>query len=111
MAEETKKDASDVNLDHDDVTTTYANWYQVLGTPEEVLVEFGLTPTLGLVTENPIRVKQRLVMSFYTAKRLAAHLHYAVRRYESAFGSLEIDVPARLEGLAAKREAGKKKAA
>jgi hypothetical protein len=86
-------------LDLSDITTTYANWYQVVGTPEELIVDFGLTPTLGIATEKPIRVKQRLVMSFWTAKRLLTHLHYAIRRYESAFGPLEIDVPTRLQAL------------
>jgi hypothetical protein len=70
----------------------------------------GLTPTLGLVTDAPIRVKQRIVMSFYTAKRLVAHLHYAIRRYESAFGSLEIDIPTRLQAIAARLEARNKAA-
>jgi hypothetical protein len=92
-------------LDHSDVTTAYANWYQVLGTPEELIVELGVTPNLGVVTADPIQVKQRLVMSFYTAKRLVTHLHYAIRRYESVFGELEIDVPARMHALAEAKKA------
>ena len=47
--------------------------------------------TLGIVTSTPIRVKQRTVMSFQTAKRLLTHLHYAIRRYESVFGEVEIE--------------------
>jgi Protein of unknown function (DUF3467) len=78
-------------LDLDHVTTIYTNWYRVTGSPEEMILEFGLTPTLGMVTEDPIRVSQRLVMSFYTAKRLLAHLHYAVKRHEEVFGTLEMD--------------------
>lgn len=85
------------NLDRSELSTTYANWYQVIGTPEEMLVEFGLTPHLGVTTAEPIRVRQRVVMSIYTAKRLLAHLHLAVRRYESTFGPVEIDIPARMK--------------
>jgi hypothetical protein len=92
-------------LDLSDVTSTYANWYQVTGTPEELMIEFGLTPHLGVVTTEPVRVKQRLVMSFYTAKRLMTHLHYAIKRYESVFGNLEIDVPKRIKALSAGRKA------
>jgi Protein of unknown function (DUF3467) len=92
-------------LDTSEVTNTYANWYQVIGTPEELMVELGLTSKLGVVTEDPVRVKQRLVMSFYTAKRLVTHLHYAIRRYESVFGDIEIDVPKRLEALHTTRKA------
>src|SRR5438105_68676 len=61
-------------LDFTDVVSSYTNWYQVTGTAEELILDFGLTPHLGVVTEDPIRVRQRLVMSFYTAKRLLAHL-------------------------------------
>jgi hypothetical protein len=71
----------------------------VVGTPEELMVEFGVTPKLGVVTSDPVRVRHRMVLSFYTAKRLVAHLHYAIRRYESVFGEIEIDVPKRLESL------------
>ena len=102
MADEVKQETP---LDYSDVTTAYANWYQVLGTPEELMVELGLTPSLGVVTDDPIRIKQRLVMSFYTAKRLVTHLHYAIRRYESVFGELEIDVPARIHALSQARKA------
>jgi len=78
-------------VDVSNVTTTYTNWYRVTGSPEELLLEFGLTPNMGIVTEEPIRVSQRLVMSHYTAKRLLAHLHYALKRHEEIFGQLEMD--------------------
>src|SRR5262245_53471270 len=106
MAEQGKQvGATEYPLDLSDVTSTYANWYQVIGTPEEVMIEFGLTPQLGVVTSEPVRVKHRMVMSFYTAKRLMTHLHYAIKRYESVFGTLEIDVPKRIKALAAGRKA------
>jgi hypothetical protein len=100
MADNAKKDVpQEAPLDLSELTTTYTNWYQVVGTPEELIVDFGLTPTLGVATKKPIRIKQRLVMSFWTAKRLLSHLHYAIRRYEDTFGPLEVDVPTRLQAL------------
>ena len=84
-------------LDLSQVETSYANWYRITGTGEELLVEFALTPHLGVVTDDPIRVKQRLVLSFYTAKRLLAHLHYALKRHESFFGPLEMDIRKRIK--------------
>ena len=93
-------------LDLSDVQTVYTNWYRVTGTPEELMLEFAVTPHLGVVTEDPIRVKQRMVMSFYTAKRLVAHLHYALRRHESFFGTLEMDIRKRMKGPDAPGERG-----
>ena len=99
MAEEgnTPAAAPQAPLDFSDVVSSYTNWYQVTGTPEELILDFALTPSLGVVTEDPIHVKQRLVMSFYTAKRLIAHLHYALRRHESMFGALEMDIRKRIQ--------------
>jgi hypothetical protein len=94
-AQEARKEAP---LDFDGVTTTYSNWYRITGSPEELILEFALTPSLGVVTDDPIRVSQRLVMSFYTAKRLLAHLHYAVKRHEEVFGQLEMDFRRRMKG-------------
>jgi len=105
MAEHMKGDAMELPLDMSQLSTNYTNWYQVTGTPEEMILDFGVTASLGVVTSDPVRVKQRLVMSFYTAKRLLTHLHYAVKRYENAFGPLEIDVPTRLQALSASRKA------
>ena len=61
-----------------------------------MILEFALTPHLGVVTEDPIRVKHRMVLSYYTAKRLLTHLQMAVQRHEAAFGSVEIDVGKRV---------------
>jgi uncharacterized protein DUF3467 len=100
MSETVNRPAAPVEppLDLSQVETAYANWYRVTGTAEELLVEFALTPHLGVVTDEPIRVKQRLVLSFYTAKRLLAHLHYALKRHEAFFGPLEMDLRKRIKG-------------
>ncbi|HKB40823.1 MAG TPA: DUF3467 domain-containing protein [Gemmataceae bacterium] len=98
MAEAERKAAppQEAPLDTSHMQTTYTNWYRVTGTAEEFILEFGLSPSLGM-TADPIRVSDRLVMSFYTAKRLLAHLTYALQQHERAFGALEIDVMRRLQ--------------
>jgi len=95
QGQETQRREAPLDLSH--VTTTYANWYRVTGSPEELILEFGLTPNMGLVTEEAIRVSQRLVLSHYTAKRLLAHLHYALKRHEEVFGQLEMDFRKRMK--------------
>ena len=37
-------------LDLSQLTTSYANWYQVTGTPEEMIIDFGITANLGVIT-------------------------------------------------------------
>jgi hypothetical protein len=105
MSEHKRVEELEPRLDLSQLSTSYANWYQVTGTPEEMIIDFGVTANLGIVTGDPVRVNRRLVMSFYTAKRLLTHLHYAVKRYENAFGPLEIDIPTRMQNLSAARKA------
>ena len=78
----------------------YANFFRVTGTPEELVLDFGLNtmqvlPTGGI---EPVKVSHRLVLSFYTAKRLLGALQMAVHRYENSFGVLETDVQKRVRG-------------
>jgi hypothetical protein len=76
--------------------STYANFCRVTGTPEELIVDFGLNKQVGPETAEPIEIAQRLIVNFYTAKRLLAALHMAVQRHEAAFGTLETDVQKRV---------------
>jgi hypothetical protein len=77
---------------------TYANFCRVTGTPEELIVDFGLNKQVGPELSEPIEIAQRLIVNFYTAKRLLAALHMAVQRHEAAFGVLETDVQKRVVG-------------
>ena len=77
---------------------TYANFCRVTGTPEELIVDFGLNKQVGPEMAEPIEIAQRLIVNFYTAKRLLAALHMAVQRHEAAFGVLETDVQKRVVG-------------
>jgi len=87
-----------VTIDASSMTSSYTNWYRVTGTPEELIIDFGLNPQMGQIPTEPIKLTNRLVMNFYTAKRLMAHLQWAVSRHEQFFGVLEVDFQKRVRG-------------
>jgi hypothetical protein len=73
-------------------STTYSNFFRVTGTFEELILDFGLHT--GAILPNgpePIKLTQRMILSFPTAKRLLAALQVAVARHEQTFGTVEID--------------------
>jgi len=75
----------------------YANFARVSPAPEELILEFGLNPNLpGANPPKAIKVSQRIVLNYFTAKRLWAALSMAVQRHEQAFGILETDVTKRV---------------
>src|SRR5436309_7547737 len=89
----------EVKVDEAGMTSSYTNWYRVTGTPEELVIDFGLNPQMGQVPTEAIKLNTRLVMNFYTAKRLLNALQFAVQRHESFFGVVEVDVQKRVRGF------------
>jgi hypothetical protein len=85
-----------VPVDESHIAATYANFCRVTGTPEELIVDFGLNKQVAGTTPETIQLTQRIIVNFFTAKRLAYALHMAVQRYEQAFGVLETDVQRRV---------------
>jgi len=87
-----------IPVDTGDLTSVYANFFRVTGTPEELVLDFGLNTTQVTQTGAPeaVKLNHRLVMSFYTAKRLLSALQWAVNRYETNFGVLETDFQRRM---------------
>ena len=84
-----------VAIEDKDAATLYANFCRVTGTPEELIIDFGLNAQpFGTPTE-PIRASQRIVTNYFTAKRLLHALALSVQRHEQAFGVLETDVQKR----------------
>ena len=85
------------------ITARYSNIVRVTGTPEEVILDIGLDrPAIGAAGKKAAApaqqtFDQRLVLSFYTAKRLWRAVELAVQRHEAAFGRLETDVRRRLQ--------------
>jgi hypothetical protein len=86
-----------IQLDDSKAIACYANFCRVTGTPEEVILDLGLNAQpFGSPTE-PIHVSQRIIVNYYTAKRMLAALQITVQRHESAFGVLETDVQKRAQ--------------
>lgn len=86
-----------VQVNDDRAAATYANFCRVTGSPEELIVDFGLNPQPVGIPKDPIHVTQRVIMNFYTAKRLLAALQMSVQRHEAVFGVLETDIQKRLK--------------
>ncbi len=81
-----------VRVDDTGISASYANFCRVTGSPEELIIDFGLNPQPMGPPKDPINVSQRVIVNFFTAKRLLAALQMAVQRHERVFGVLETDV-------------------
>ena len=86
-----------IKIDESNAVCSYANFCRVTGSPEELIVDFGLNAQGMNVSEKPIEINQRIVLNFYTAKRLLHALHLSVKNHEQVFGDLEIDVQKRIQ--------------
>ncbi len=85
-----------VQLDDSKAVACYANFCRVTGTPEELIIDFGLNPQPFGVPTSPIPITQRIITNFYTAKRMLHALQLTIQRHEATFGVLEIDVQKRV---------------
>jgi len=95
-AEQPQPQPQQLAVDSSKAHAAYSNFCRVTGTPEELIVDFGLNAQpMGVPTE-PIEISQRIVLNFFTAKRLLAALHMSLQRHEAAFGVLETDVQKRV---------------
>jgi uncharacterized protein DUF3467 len=87
---------SQIKVDDSKANACYTNFCRVTGTPEELIIDFGLnSQPVGHVTE-PIMITQRIVTNFYTGKRLLSALGMSIQRHEAAFGVLETDIQKRI---------------
>ncbi|HUY89312.1 MAG TPA: DUF3467 domain-containing protein [Pirellulales bacterium] len=94
-----------VKVDDSKLIAMYANFCRVTGTPEELIIDFGLNPQPFGVPTEPVVVNQRIVTNFYTAKRMLHALQLTLQRHEQAFGVLETDVQKRV--VPAMRQGGR----
>jgi len=86
-----------IAIDASHAARTYANFSRVTGTPEELIVDFGLNAEPSGPPPGPIAIDQRIIMNFYTAKRLTAALQASIDRHEQVFGPIETDVQKRVK--------------
>lgn len=83
-------------VDTSQLSTVYANFCRVTGTPEELVLDFGLNTQMTPNPTEPVKLSHRLVLNFFTAKRLLGALHMAVQQHESVYGVLEVDIQKRV---------------
>ena len=101
----------ELQVNDDEVICSYSNFCRVTGSPEELIIDFGLNPNGFRVPRNPINIKQRVVVNYYTAKRLLAALSMSVQNHERVFGVLETDVNKRVTPQVAAAQAAAQAAA
>jgi len=89
-----------LRVDEREMTSTYANAFRTNGTAEEVMLDFGVN-LLNQASQQQgqpeiiFKVNDRVIMNYYSAKRLAITLSQLIRRHEDEFGELELDVAKR----------------
>lgn len=96
-APEQKAKRADVIFDDSKTIACYANFCRVTGTPEELIIDFGLNNQPMGAPADSIPIAQRIIVNFFTAKRLLGALSMSVQRHEAAFGVLETDVNKRVQ--------------
>ena len=101
-----------MRIDEREMKSCYANAFRTNGTAEEVMLDFGLNlvvpapqqpgqeaaPQPAGQQQQPeilFRVQERVILNYYSAKRLAITLSQLIRRHEEQFGELELDVAKR----------------
>jgi hypothetical protein len=87
----------DFPVDSSGLSTNYANFARVTGTPEELVLDFGLNTQMTPTAGEPVKLTHRLVLNYFTAKRLLMALGMAVQQHERVYGVLETDVQKRVK--------------
>jgi Protein of unknown function (DUF3467) len=92
---------AEVVVDDTSTVPSYSNFCRVTATPEEVILDFGLNPQPFATGRQEVKAHNRIIMNFYTAKRLLSALGMTLQRHEGTFGSVELDVRRRAGGFQA----------
>ena len=96
MAEKDSKKPQPIPVNETNVVSSYANFCRVTGSPEELIVDFGMNTQPMGGGQAPVDISQRIVLNFFTAKRLLHALHVSVQRHEEVFGKIETDIKKRV---------------
>ena len=90
-----------LRVDQRDMNVTYANSFRPVPSTEEFTLDFGINQTFPINDDSQANaeivfgVESRIVMNYYTAKRLALSLNEVVGKYEEQFGELKLNANAR----------------
>jgi len=72
--------------------SVYANVFNVTGSQEEFVLSFGMNQSWGAEQkELKVQLTDRIVMSPFSAKRLAKLLNDVIKEYESRYGTLKTE--------------------
>jgi hypothetical protein len=98
--EQTGQQQIRLQIDESKMLSAYANAFRTNGTAEEVVVDFGLnlmnpTGQQGGPLPMVFQLNQRVILNYYSAKRLALTLGQIIHRHEEQFGMIELDVAKR----------------
>jgi hypothetical protein len=88
---------AEIVLNEKDAHVAYSNFARVTSTAEEVIIDFCLNPNPFQTGRQEISVSQRLIMNFYTAKRLFSAMGMTLQRHEATFGPIELDIRRRAQ--------------
>jgi hypothetical protein len=86
---------SSPHVDASSLDSRYVNFCRVTGMPEEVIIDFGLSTDPAELSSGSMLATDRVVLSFYTGKRLLEALQVTIARHEAAFGPLELNASKR----------------
>jgi hypothetical protein len=94
-ADQAQQQVPQFATDYSQLSTVYTNFCRVSVTPEELALDFGLNTQMTPNPSEPIKLSHRVVMNFYTAKRLMNALLGVVSQHENMYGVLELDIQRR----------------
>ena len=101
--EQTGQRKVQMRIDERNMRTNYANGFRTNETAEELILDFGVNNVRPSgqpkgQAEIVFQANERIIMNYYSVKRLAITLSQIVRRHEQQFGELELDVAKRRSG-------------
>ena len=106
--EQTASQQARLQVDERNMTTSYANAFRTNMTAEEVIVDFGLNMVAAAQDQSTdaearaagilFQANNRVVLNYYSAKRLALTLGQIVQRHEQQFGDLKLNAADRTIG-------------
>jgi hypothetical protein len=97
-----------IPTDYSALSTVYTNFCRVSVTPEELVLDFGLNPQVTPTQTEPVKLTHRVVMNFFTAKRLLLALNNVVVQHENSYGAMELDFQKRVRNMPRPLTAGPK---
>jgi len=106
-----------LRVNQSDMESTYANSFRPVASTEELMLDFGINQTYpitddkkgGAQAEIVFNVSSRVIINYYTAKRLAIALGQVVNNYEKDFGEIKLNAAERkVQTEAPKKEAKSK---